>query len=201
RCETVEYASTRLISFWTSPIVAAMKAVATPTIATIASVCGACPNSAAVRPIMYTPAVTIVAAWMSADTGVGPSIASGSHTYSGIWADLPVAPTNNRSAIVETVPNVVSLPYGTRARAISRKSSVPKWTKASSTPRMKPKSPMRLTMNAFLPASEAVFFSYQNPINRYEHSPTPSQPTNITRKLAPSTRTSMNDANRLRYEK
>src|SRR6185369_9857641 len=31
------------------------------------------------RTIMYTPAVTIVAAWMSALTGVGPSIASGSH--------------------------------------------------------------------------------------------------------------------------
>ncbi len=30
---------------------------------------------------MYTPAVTIVAAWISADTGVGPSIASGSQTY------------------------------------------------------------------------------------------------------------------------
>jgi hypothetical protein len=29
---------------------------------------------------MYTPAVTIVAAWISAETGVGPSIASGSHT-------------------------------------------------------------------------------------------------------------------------
>jgi hypothetical protein len=27
---------------------------------------------------MYTPAVTIVAAWISAETGVGPSIASGS---------------------------------------------------------------------------------------------------------------------------
>jgi hypothetical protein len=33
---------------------------------------------------MYTPAVTIVAAWISAETGVGPSIASGSQTYRGI---------------------------------------------------------------------------------------------------------------------
>ena len=29
---------------------------------------------------MYTPAVTIVAAWMSAETGVGPAIASGNQT-------------------------------------------------------------------------------------------------------------------------
>ena len=32
------------------------------------------------RAIMYTPAVTMVAAWMSALTGVGPAMASGNHT-------------------------------------------------------------------------------------------------------------------------
>ena len=68
-------------------------------------------------------------------------------------------------------------------------------------PRMKPKSPMRLTMNAFLPASAADGFVNQKPISRYEQSPTPSQPMNITGKLAPSTSTSMNAANRFRYEK
>ena len=68
-------------------------------------------------------------------------------------------------------------------------------------PRMNAKSPMRLTMNAFLPASAADFFLYQKPISRYEQRPTPSQPTNITRKFAPSTSTSMNAANRFRYEK
>ncbi len=48
------------------------------------------------RATRYTPAVTIVAAWISADTGVGPAIASGNHTCSGICADLPVAPMNSR---------------------------------------------------------------------------------------------------------
>ena len=66
---------------------------------------------------------------------------------------------------------------------------------------MNPKSPIRLTMNAFFPASEADFFSYQKPMSRYEQSPTPSHPTNSTRKFAPSTRTSMNAAKRFRYEK
>ena len=57
------------------------------------------------------PAVTMVAAWMSADTGVGPSIASGSQTFArGIWADLPVAPTNSSSVMSEIVPKVVSGP-------------------------------------------------------------------------------------------
>ena len=36
------------------------------------------------RAIRYTPAVTMVAAWIKALTGVGPSIASGSQVWSGI---------------------------------------------------------------------------------------------------------------------
>ncbi len=37
--------------------------------------------------------MTIVAAWMSEETGVGPSIASGSHVWNGTWADFANAPT------------------------------------------------------------------------------------------------------------
>ena len=51
------------------------------------------------RTIRKTPAVTIVAAWIRAETGVGPSIASGSQKYSGSWALLPVAPRNSRAAM------------------------------------------------------------------------------------------------------
>ena len=46
--------------------------------------------------IKKTPAVTIVAAWIKAETGVGPSIASGSQVWSPIWADLPTEPTNKK---------------------------------------------------------------------------------------------------------
>jgi hypothetical protein len=52
------------------------------------------------RAIMYIPAVTIVAACMNADTGVGPAMASGSHVYKGSWALLPMAPTNNNKQMV-----------------------------------------------------------------------------------------------------
>ena len=45
------------------------------------------------------PAATIVAAWIRAETGVGPSIASGSHACSGSWADLPTAPQKSSSGI------------------------------------------------------------------------------------------------------
>ena len=40
---------------------------------------------------------------MSADTGVGPSMASGSQMNSGIWADLPTAPRNSSSVMAVRV--------------------------------------------------------------------------------------------------
>ena len=43
--------------------------------------------------------MTIVAAWISAETGVGPAIASGSQVCSGSCADLPTAPPSISSAI------------------------------------------------------------------------------------------------------
>ena len=68
------------------------------------------------RATRNTPAVTIVAAWMSADTGVGPSMASGSHTCSGNWALLPTAPRKRRSAIAVAVPSASVLgAFGHRA--------------------------------------------------------------------------------------
>ena len=41
----------------------------------------------------------MVAAWMSAETGVGPAIASGSHVNKGICADFPTAPINKLAVI------------------------------------------------------------------------------------------------------
>ena len=46
----------------------------------------------------------MVAAWMSAETGVGPSIASGNQKWSGNCALLPIAPRNSSSAIAVAVP-------------------------------------------------------------------------------------------------
>ena len=62
-----------------SAIVAANNAVTAPTPATTALDTGAIAKSRLQRATRYTPAVTIVAAWISAETGVGPAIASGSH--------------------------------------------------------------------------------------------------------------------------
>src|SRR5512139_2431363 len=91
----VEYARTRLMSVWTIDTAAAKNADAAPTTARTASVTGARSNRGPNRATRNTPAVTIVAAWIRAETGVGASIASGSHTWKGSWADLASAPERN----------------------------------------------------------------------------------------------------------
>src|SRR5215471_11769270 len=83
------------MSFCTNAIDAANNAVAAPMIATTIIACGAIWKIQLLRATIYTPAVTMVAAWIKALTGVGPSMASGSQTYKGICADFPVAPINN----------------------------------------------------------------------------------------------------------
>ena len=65
-------------------------------------------NSGDMRETMKMPAVTMVAAWINAEMGVGPSIESGSHTCSGNCADLPMAPMNRQMQI--TVINIQSVP-------------------------------------------------------------------------------------------
>ena len=59
------------------PTVAAKNAVDAPTTVTTISAVSEYSNMGERRHTMKTPAVTIVAAWIRAETGVGPSIASG----------------------------------------------------------------------------------------------------------------------------
>jgi len=80
----------------------------------------------------------MVAAWIRALTGVGPAMASGSHTYRGIWADLPMAPmkSNRQMAVM-----IAGLSRWTCS-----------WIEPKSIVRRKPKSPIRFTTKAFRPA-------------------------------------------------
>ena len=80
-------------------MVAAKSEVMAPVNATIISAVSERLNIGLHLATRKTPAVTIVAACISALTGVGPSIASGSHTWSGICADFPIEPQKRRSAI------------------------------------------------------------------------------------------------------
>src|SRR5664279_6361283 len=143
------------MSYWKNPIDAANSAVSAPTNATQPMAVGDRAKMKFRRATMYTPAVTMVAAWMRADTGVGPSIASGNHTYNGNCADLPQAPTNrNRHAAVIQWSPIRNFPL----RAISFTCvycTEPKYHAMVNSPSRNPASPMRLTMNALLAAVEA----------------------------------------------
>src|SRR6185437_15590859 len=92
----VEYATTRLMSLLTMPTKPMKNAVVAPMTSTNDSAPCDSSNSGDIRATMKMPAVTMVAAWINAEIGVGPSMESGSQMCSGTWADLPMAPTNNR---------------------------------------------------------------------------------------------------------
>ena len=114
----------------------------------------------------------MVAAWIRADTGVGPSMASGSQVCRKNWADLPMAPMNSstpaRSSADQVWPRN-SQPVPALDAIIGNSSAnwiVPNIQKTVMMPRAKPKSPTRLTTKALMAAALAVGFLNQKPISR-----------------------------------
>jgi hypothetical protein len=103
---------------------------------------------------------------MSAETGVGPAIASGSHTWSGNCADLPIVPPNNSNAAAAT--SAVDAPSPATSSPISRMFDVsrPVAKTSAKMPNMNGTSPTRVVMNALIAAFEFVFSSHQCPISR-----------------------------------
>lgn len=51
----------------------------------------------------------MVAAWINADTGVGPSIASGNQVCRPSWADFPMAP-KNKNIQIKSIAGISKLP-------------------------------------------------------------------------------------------
>jgi len=184
------------MSFWTVPIKPEINAVIPPQTATIAKTRGAHWNIKEHLTIKNTPAVNIVAECKSALTGVGPYIESGSQLWRPIWADLPTAPSNKNKATISTKRGVYK---GTRL-VKDENSSVWNKTKVIEIPTKKNKSPTLLIKKAFVAAFPAWARVYQNPINKYEHNPTPSQPKNKTNKLLDETRTSIKNVNKDKYD-
>ena len=116
--------------------------------------------------------MTIVAAWISADTGVGPSMASSSQDCNGNWADLPHAPSSSSSPSAVTTPLLAPCTAPNTPANVT----VPNWANISMMARDRPASPTRLAMKAFFAAVAAAGLNCQNPISRYEARPTPSHP-------------------------
>src|SRR5882757_5388992 len=98
-CDSVEYATTRLMSLLTMPNRPMKNAVVEPMMRMNDSAVSDSSNKGDILATMKIPAVTMVAAWINAEIGVGPSIESGSHTCSGTWADLPIAPMKRQMQV------------------------------------------------------------------------------------------------------
>ena len=166
-----------MMSFITRPIDAAKTAVNAPTKATTVIASAECSKTGKNLATRKTPAATMVAAWIRALTGVGPSIASGSQVCSGNWPDLPAAPAKMpRASQVKTAPPSMA-PAAASGRAASHMSGIWKafspaaaklsaWVNRYRMAIRNPTSPMRVMMNAFLAAAAAAGRSCQKPINK-----------------------------------
>jgi hypothetical protein len=186
--------------------VAEKKAVVAPTNVITDRTVGTYSNRGEHFIIKKTPAVTIVAAWINADTGVGPSIASGNHVWRPIWADLPMAPINNKEQINvntgKSYPKKTSVDLtkkGANGKTIWKSKDL-NTKKIETIPIVKAKSATRFTTRALMAALFACKRVYQKLIKRYEQSPTPSQPRNKITKLSPVTNVNIKKVNNDKYD-
>lgn len=130
----------------------------------------------------------MVAAWMRAEIGVGPSIASGSQTCKGNWADLAIGPMNIKqasnvrvatgntgwSAEADKRAQLMACQISTLLASVNVRMPCPRCCvqkpcvqyKSIKMPIRKPQSPMRLTTNAFKQAYAALDLYHQKPIKR-----------------------------------
>ena len=144
------------------PMIPPNSRVTAPTTVTASRAVGEMSKIGLDRTIRYTPAVTIVAAWISAETGVGPSIASSSQDCSGTCADLPHAPSSISRPSADSTPGPARC-----ARANTPlKVTVPNVLNISMIASENPASPTRLAMKAFFAAVAATGLNCQNPISR-----------------------------------
>src|SRR5689334_22757373 len=113
------------------------------------------------RATKYTPATTMVAACIKAETGVGPSMASGNQMCNGNMADFPAPPMKMRSIAqvvtdkpMNTAPDVCAMTGPSKLVSVI-KSNVLVLKERIRIPTKNPKSAKRVTMNAFLEAATA----------------------------------------------
>ena len=105
----------------------------------------------------------MVAAWISADTGVGPAMASPSQLCSGNCADLPQAPSSSIRPIAVSTPSPAP---PSAACWTPAKVTVPNAANMIMIATDRPKSPTRLTTNALLAAVAYAGLWFQNPMSR-----------------------------------
>ena len=129
-------------------------------------------NTAYIRATMKIPAHTMVAAWMRADTGVGPAMASGSQVWRMNWPDFDITAANRQHDAMSK--KLCEISPALARSLISTMSKLPAAKNRTITPIISPTSPTRLVRNALSAASELAFSSHQWPMRTKEHTPTSS---------------------------
>lgn len=142
-----------------------------------------------------TPATTIVDLCNRAETGVGPSMAAGSHGWSPNWADFPTAASRqaNKTMFVSHLSDSIGRKllrfhesFKNRAMLINK---------------MIPMSPMRLYITACNAEALASWRVYHHPISRKERNPTPSHPIKNRKRFLEEVRTNILKRNIMRSRK
>src|SRR3984893_412677 len=142
----------------------------------------------------------MVAAWMRAETGVGPAMASGSHVWGGNWALLPM------TAIISAIApqsTTVWLIWPWRACWLSDSQLKVWWAPKNRMlmPTSMPTSPVRVVKKALSAALELAWSSHQWPMSMNEQTPIASQPKRPCSVDEAVTSTYMPQVNRLRAAK
>ncbi len=127
----------------------------------------------------------MVAAWIRADAGVGPSMASGSQSWKGTSPDLPATPM-----ITPTRPMVSASSWPGAVRTATR-SVLRARTASATSPTTIAMSATRVTRNALYAARRASGRSLSCPMSSHEHQPMTSQPTSTSTRSEACTSRSM----------
>lgn len=125
-----------------------------------------------------------------ADTGVGPSMADGSHGWSPNWADFPVAAIRSPVRGTRLLVLVKKICWSSQ-EFIFRQNQV--------IARIKPTSPTRLYKIAWRAAVLASARPYHHPINRKDMIPTPSHPMKSWNRLLAEVKISIVIRNIIKY--
>lgn len=108
--------------------------------------------------------------WSRAETGVGPSIAAGSHGWSPNWADFPMAARINPiSGRIDSLSNKINICWSCQEFTLIDKYAILK---------IRPMSPTRLYITACMAAVLASARACHQLINKNDIIPTPSHPIN-----------------------
>ena len=145
-------------------------------------------------PTTYTPAFTIVAEWRYALTGVGATIAPGSHAWNGYWADFVIAPTSTRRR-----PTVTAVSRGRRiGEQLTHRERAGRLADQHEARPASPGRPCPVTSSACRAAARARGSAWRFPISRYEVTEVSSQKVKSPMRLSDHTSPSIEPANSVR---